>query len=160
MEETKNVAKKAAKAATKSAVKKLGFDWLIKRDKDKATETQTPGILTVYVDQIKPVFDCATLELEVDKNAKRDDAIPPGIYTVVKRWSSKYKDHFHILDVPNRDYILVHNANYSRQLLGCVAVGEKHRDIDGDGLTDVTNSVRTLKKLVAMMPNKFKLKIV
>ena len=140
--------------------KKLGYDMLIKRDKDKATKTQTPGELTVYTDQVKPVFDCATLELEVDKNAKRDDAIPAGTYTVVKRWSSKYKNHFHILDVENRDYILIHNANYSRQLLGCVAVGERHVDIDGDGLLDVNNSVRTLKKLVAMMPSEFKLKIV
>lgn len=140
--------------------KKLGFDMLIERNKDKATKTQTPGILTVYADQIKPIYDCATLELEVDKNAKRDDAIPAGTYTVKKRWSTKYKNHFHILDVPNRSYILIHNANYSRQLLGCVAVGQKHVDIDGDGLLDVNNSVRTLKKLVAMMPSEFILKIV
>jgi len=123
------------------------------------SETQTLGELIVY-DNNQPIFKCKTIELEVDKNAKRDDAIPYGTYEVVKRVSSKYGNHFHILNVPNRDYILIHNANYSRQLLGCIAVGQKHLDIDGDGLKDVTSSKLTLKRLNEVLPDKFKLKII
>ena len=122
------------------------------------SETQTLGELIVY-DKNQPIFKCKTIELEVDKNAKRDDAIPYGTYEVVKRVSSKYGNHFHILNVPNRDYILIHNANYSRQLLGCIAVGQKHLDIDNDGLKDVTSSKLTLKRLNEVLPGSFSLEI-
>ena len=61
--------------------------------------------------------------------------IPAGLYTVVKRKSAKYGWHFHILDVPNRSLILIHNEIInSYQLLGCVAVGKKHIDINKDNL--------------------------
>lgn len=134
------------------------FDVLIERF--GKSETQTLGDWTIYEDRVKPIYDCKTLELEEDVNARRDDCIPPGLYTVIKRWSKKYGNHFHILDVPNRDYILVHSANYSRQLLGCIAVGKKHTDIDKDGLQDVTSSKATMKELNELLPDKFVLKIV
>ena len=136
----------------------LDFDVLIQRE--PSTETQTLGKLTVYIDRVKPIYDCKTLELEVDCNATRDDAIPNGTYRVIKRHSKKYGNHFHILNVPNRSYILIHNANYSRQLLGCIAVGKTHTDIDKDGLTDVTSSKATLKELDDLLPEQFVLKIV
>jgi hypothetical protein len=136
------------------------FDALLKRDHGKATATQTPGELTYYQDRIKPIFDCKTIELEVDCNARRDDAIPPGLYKCVRRHSAKYGEHVHITNVPNRDLILIHNANYSRQLLGCVGVGEKHADIDKDGLLDVTNSKNTLEKLMAIVHDEFILKVI
>lgn len=134
------------------------FDVLIKRK--EYTDKQTLGELTVYQDRVKPIYDCKTLELEEEKNAVRDDCIPKGIYKVVKRWSKKYGNHFHVLDVPNRSMILIHQANYHYQLLGCIAVGEKHLDINNDGYKDVTNSVNTMKKLNELLPNEFVLKIV
>ena len=106
------------------------------------------------------VFKCKTIELEVDCNAVRDDAIPAGYYKVVKRWSKKYGWHFHITEVPNRSLILIHNANFSRQLLGCVAVGASHTDIDGDGLIDVTSSKSTLKRMNKILPDEWILKII
>ena len=133
------------------------FDVLLQRE--KSTETQTLGELTIFQDKVKPIFDCKTIELEVDSNAKRDDAIPEGLYKVIKRYSKKYGWHFHILDVPNRDYILIHAANYSRQLLGCIAVGLSHADIDKDGLEDVTSSNATLKKMNEILPDSFMLQI-
>jgi len=137
---------------------KLNFDMLIQRQPTQPT--QTLGTMTCYADQIKPIFDCKTLELEVDCNAKRDDAIPAGTYDVIKRHSSKYGWHFHVLDVENRSFILIHNANYSFQILGCIAVGKRHQDINKDGLKDVTSSRQTMKKLLEIMPDKFILKIV
>lgn len=133
------------------------FDALLKRQ--KSTNTQTLGEFTFYQDRIKIIFYCKTIELEVDCNKIRDDAIPPGYYDVEKRWSEKYKWHFHIKDVPGRSYILIHNANFSRQLLGCIAVGSSHVDIDKDGLTDVTSSRSTLKRMNKILPNEFILKI-
>ena len=136
----------------------FGFDVLIKRTKRGLT--QTLGEMTVYQDRIKPIFDCKTLELEEDVNAVRDDCIPVGLYKVVKRWSKKYGWHFHITGVDGRTLILIHSANFSRQLLGCVAVGASHTDIDGDGLQDVTSSKSTMKRLNKLLPDEFILKII
>jgi len=122
-------------------------------------ETQTLGELDIFSDDDNLIYTCKTLELEEDINAVRDDCIPKGTYKVVRRFSEKYKNHFHILDVPNRSYILIHSANYSRQLLGCIAVGHAHIDIDGDGLKDVTSSKATMQRLNEILPNEFELLI-
>lgn len=100
-----------------------------------------------------------TLELPWKQNQQMVSCIPLGEYEVVRRSSNKFKNHFHILNVPNRSLILMHPANYSRQLLGCIAPGEKFTDIDGDGLRDVTSSRPTLDKLLMLMPEKFTLYI-
>lgn len=102
----------------------------------------------------------ATIELAWKDNAKKVSCIPTGRYNVIPRSSQKYRKHFHILDVPNRDYILIHPANYSRQLMGCIAVGLSHTDIDGDGLQDVTSSKRAMQVLLDTYPNGFTLIIV
>ena len=120
-------------------------------------EHQTLGIMTLYDEHGFPFYEVRTLELCWKENQRRISCIPCGEYKVIKRYSEKYKDHFHILDVPNRDYILIHNANFVRQLKGCVAVGMSHTDIDGDGLRDVTSSKSTLKKLNKHLPDKFNL---
>ena len=124
-----------------------------------SSEFQTLGILTIYDDHNFPFWECRTLELPDLGNKNRISCIPEGEYEIVKRNSAKYGDHFHILDVPNRSYILIHSANFVRQLLGCIAVGLSHTDIDGDGLRDVTRSKSTMKDLNRILPDKFKLEI-
>lgn len=121
-------------------------------------ENQTEGLLTVYQGEEK-IFNCYTLELPWKDNEKRVSCIPKGVYNVEKRQSTKYKHHFHILDVPNRSYILIHQANFVRQLKGCIAVGATLTDIDKDGLRDVTSSVATMNKLNKILPQTFKLEI-
>ena len=123
------------------------------------SEFQTLGILTIFDKHNFPFWECRTLELPWLENKNRISCIPNGEYEVVKRNSAKYGDHFHILNVPNRSYILIHNANYVRQLQGCIAVGLSHTDIDGDGLRDVTRSKSTMKDLNRELPDRFKLKI-
>lgn len=120
-------------------------------------DKQVLGIMTLFDDLSFPYYEVRTLELPDKENQKEISCIPCGEYEVVKRYSEKYKDHFHILNVPNRDYILIHNANFVRQLKGCIAVGFSHSDIDGDGLRDVTESKKTLKALNKQLPDKFNL---
>lgn len=122
-------------------------------------DKQVLGIMTLFDDFSFPYYEVRTLELPDKENQKEISCIPCGEYEVVKRYSEKYKDHFHILNVPNRDYILIHNANFVRQLKGCIAVGFSHSDIDGDGLRDVTESQKTLKALNKHLPDKFDLTI-
>ena len=119
---------------------------------------QTLGTLTIYEGNLQ-LFECKTLELEEENNQVRDDCIPKGTYTVIKRNSKKFGNHFHILDVPDRSYILIHSGNFYTQILGCVIVGSEHKDINHDGLKDVVNSKVTMIKLLNLLPDKFQLTI-
>jgi hypothetical protein len=120
---------------------------------------QTLGELAINDFNGVTLFSCKTLELPFKGNARRVSCIPKSAYKVKKRYSPKYGNHFHILNVPNRDFILIHNANYWFQLLGCIAVGENHIDINKDGKKDVTNSKGTMEKLNKWLPNEFTLTI-
>lgn len=126
---------------------------------------QTEGILTVFQGcgdgkNEEKVFQCYTLELPWQDNQTRISCIPKNTYNVEKRQSTKYKHHFHILDVPNRSYILIHNGNYNYQTKGCILVGKTLTDINGDGLRDVTSSVNTLNYLNKILPDYFKLTLI
>ncbi len=123
------------------------------------TDHQCLGVFTIFDQHGFPFFECRTVELPDRDNQRLISCIPEGEYWVEKRYSSKYGDHFHVKGVPNRDLILLHNANYVEQLLGCVAVGLAHTDINGDGYRDVTRSKQTLKDLNKELPDRFKLKI-
>ena len=67
-----------------------------------------------------------TLELAWKDNEKRVSCIPKGVYEVKKRHTeeSKYKyEHLHILDVENRELILMHIGNYPKNSKGCILLG-------------------------------------
>ncbi len=104
-----------------------------------------------------------TLELPWRDNKRGISCIPAGRYTVVRRTSPKYGEHFHITNVPNRDLILIHSGNYAgsknkltgrSDIKGCVLVGAKMADINGDGILDITNSKKSMKKLLKLLPKE------
>jgi hypothetical protein len=137
---------------------KLRIDRLIGNKKLDINKKQTLGMLTVY-ENLRDIFQCKTLELPWKDNASNISCIPAGKYNCVKRFSKKYGWHFHVLGVKGRSFILIHQANFVRQLRGCIAVGKSHTDIDGDGLKDVTSSKDTMKKLLGILPEEFELEI-
>ena len=113
----------------------------------------------IILDDGELLYKCKTLELPWLLNQKRISCIPLGTYTVQPRYSEKYHNHFHVMDIPNRDYILFHSGNYAKDTLGCILVGRAHVDIDGDGNKDVTSSSSTLKELNAIIKESFELTI-
>jgi len=90
---------------------------------------------------------------------KSKSCIPEGEYKVVNRQSAQYGNHYHVLDVENRTFILIHPGNYNFEIKGCILLGEKLTDINGDSYKDVTNSVKTIKKLLKLAPKGFDLEI-
>lgn len=48
--------------------------------------------------------------------------------------------------VPGRSECKFHTSNFYRQLNGCIALGDMHLDIDGDGYRDVRNSAKTVER--------------
>jgi hypothetical protein len=89
-------------------------------------------------------------------------AIPNGRYQVQLTESARAKSgslwtpdpHFRLpilLNVPGRDGIRIHAANYARELLGCIAAGA---DIDGDMLQHSRPSVtRIINELLDAQVN-------
>jgi hypothetical protein len=130
---------------------------LIRRTDHEENQTLGYGIVFNASNGVEYTF--CTLELPWKDNARRISCIPVGTYKVVKRWSEKYKNHFHVLDVPSRDFILMHAGNYNRHTLGCILCGAAHKDINGDGERDLTSSKATMNKLNEILPDEFELTI-
>lgn len=104
-------------------------------------------------------FQCFTLELPWHGNSRGISCIPSGTYKAFKRESSKNGSVVELRDVPNRTFIQIHSGNYTRQIEGCILVGDGIKFLDGDEIPDVTNSKATLTKLLAKLPDEFEIEI-
>lgn len=76
-------------------------------------------------------FKCSTGELPWRDNKPNMSCVPPGVYSVTWRKSERFGFCFHVENVPGRDDILIHAANFvgdkekhlRSEVLGCIAVG-------------------------------------
>jgi hypothetical protein len=94
---------------------------------------------------------CYTIELPWLGNQRRISCIPEGEYFLQLRYSSKFKWHFLLMDVPGRDLILIHPANDAKlELLGCIAPVTARTGI-GKGRA----SRKALEKLKALTKKAF-----
>ena len=67
-------------------------------------------------------FICHTIELPWKENQAIVSCIPEGEYFINRRYSSKFRWHLEIINVPSRSLILFHAANNAQQeLQGCIA---------------------------------------
>ena len=63
-----------------------------------------------------------SIELPWKNNLAQLSCIPEGKYELEKRWSPKFFRHLQVMNVKNRDYILIHPANDAlHDLKGCIA---------------------------------------
>ena len=93
------------------------------------------------------------IELPWKQNQRRISCIPAEKYKAIAvRRSSNGSYALWVQDVPNRSEIMVHSANFARQLLGCLAPGKEFMDIDIDGVIDVTNSRAVMKEIEKIIP--------
>lgn len=108
------------------------------------------------------------LELPDRDNARWKSCIPAGRYDVMPWDSPTFGRCFKILDVPERDDILIHIGNYAASAnpktgnpdtSGCQLPGFGIADLDGDGHLDITHSGPALKTLLAAYPDGFILHI-
>jgi hypothetical protein len=122
-------------------------------------DTQTLGRFYAF-DGLFKVFECVTLELPDRENETAISRIPSGKYICKRRHSAKYGEHYIVMDVDDREYILIHFGNYFTNTKGCILVGNDFGDINGDGHQDITSSRNTMKYLVRSMPDEFELTII
>jgi hypothetical protein len=110
---------------------------------------RTWGRLSVF-DMLQAVVDFSTIELPWLENKRNISRIPEGKYRWVVEQSP---DHFRgipfvrILDVPGRSGILGHVGCFPRNTEGCVLMGMRFADLDGDGLFDAAESEKAMRLL-------------
>lgn len=97
-------------------------------------------------------FQCFTLELPWQDNQTSISCIPDGVYGASRYDSPKHGAVLLLESVPGRSWIEIHAGNYTRQIEGCILVGDSIRFLDGDTIPDVANSKATLGRLLAAMP--------
>jgi len=118
-------------------------------------EDCTIGILT-YKD-----FQCFTLELPWLENRTNISCIPRASGYKGEKYKSHHNgDCIAIINVLDRTHIQIHSANFTRQIKGCIAVGDSIKFLDGDTIPDVSNSKNTLKALLSVLPPFFTIEIV
>lgn len=122
---------------------------------------QTLGTMNVINENDAVVHTCYTLELPWKDNASRISCIPKGAYICTKRNATANIPYRHILinGVSGRAGVCIHKGNYHTQIRGCLLVGNKLFDINKDGQLDVQNSGVEFDKIMALMPDEFKLTI-
>jgi hypothetical protein len=107
----------------------------------------TLGTLTLYSDKHQ-VLQLKTLELPWKNNTPKVSCIPEGRYLCKYEYSTAFKKNLYELKgVPGRSEVKIHAANYTKELLGCIAVGLIYKDMNADGIPDLGNSSVALAKL-------------
>lgn len=115
------------------------------------TPTATYGMLSVQ--GAGPI--CVTVERDRDNNRKSTPerggaCIPAGSYALKRVNSPSQGNVFQVMDVPDRDHILIHPANWSKQLRGCIAPGDAFEMLDGeDGVAASKRAMAELMKVLA-----------
>ena len=111
-------------------------------------------------------FNCHTIELPWRNNTRSISCIPAGEYKVELRQSPKYGQIYHVKEVPNRSYILIHAGNfagdtkmgYRTNVNGCILLGQRQGLLWGQWA--VLNSKVTVRRFMTHMElQEFTLKI-
>ena len=84
-----------------------------------------------------------TIERPWEGNTPFESCIPTGYYKLQRVDSPKFGPQmWEVCDVPNRTHILIHVANYSRDVVGCIGLGSSvFPHLEG-----VSNSRRAIQK--------------
>ena len=96
---------------------------------------------------------CYSIELPWEENKKEISCIPEGIYPLQRRCDEHFGWHFQVMDVPGRDFILIHPANDAKkELKGCIAPVSI---LTGEGKGDSSRAMFTkLKSILFPVMNK------
>ena len=128
----------------------------------KYGDKETTSTLYIF-DSDQILFTCDALELPNLGNKQDVSCIPEGVYEVHKVTVPKLGNCFELQNVPNRTGILIHAGNYAAgnkvDTRGCILVGNALMDINGDGISDIINSIVTLTKLTSILPDNFNIYI-
>lgn len=120
----------------------------------------TTGEVTVRNEQGQRIGFFKSIELPWKDNKTNVSCIPEGEYVVEHTYSHAFKCKLYLITkIRDRWGVRIHPANYVSELRGCIALGEALRDINKDGLIDVTSSRKSVKEFEKLL-NKEPFKII
>ena len=102
------------------------------------------GVYGVMIEQgVTPFPFCLTIELPWKDNRHNESCIPKGEYQCKRIfWEKHQEEVFQVMNVPNREGILIHKANFTTDILGCIGIGERFDEIinpkEGKVVTAIT----------------------
>lgn len=96
-----------------------------------------------------------TIERPWLDNQPFKSCIPEGVYKVESYSSPKYPDVWEIKDVPERTHILIHAANYAKDVQGCIGPG---MELATNGWW-VKSSQNAMKILRMKLPEEFEINV-
>lgn len=99
---------------------------------------------------------CVTLELPWLNNQHNISCIPTGIYRCVRHNSQQHPNTWQLLNVPNRDDILLHVGNFLKNTKGCILAALQ---FSGTGPAILTSDL-ALDLLNRVLPEEFDLTII
>ena len=117
-------------------------------DRYAPEEKQTIGSFYLLQDNGTTIHRWDSLELPYLDNQKYISCIPTNTYIAIKHDSPKFGDCLWLQDVVNRSEILVHRLNFNEDTLGCIGIGRFLKDLNNDGLIDITDSGESIKELL------------
>lgn len=121
----------------------------ITRISDNGTET----IGSLVAQNNGATFACSTLERPWKDNETNVSCIPKGTYSAsVQTFHAEQR--YELGGTSPRTGIFIHEMNYYSQSEGCIGLGVKPSDLNGDGQVDVTASANTVNSFMTFMQNK------
>lgn len=100
-------------------------------------------------------YRCFTLELPWRDNRANVSCIPAGAYKARKYHSPRHGNVLLFEGVPGRTWIEIHAGNYTRQVRGCILVGEAITHLNDDAVPDVSRSRAALRGLLSGLPDDY-----
>ena len=94
------------------------------------------------------------MELPFLGNKKQVSCIPTGTYRGFKTKSHKYGDVVLVKQVKNREGILIHVGNYSKDTLGCILLGRNIEYSEGTSEHYITQSRNTLTGFLSLVSDE------
>lgn len=96
---------------------------------------------------------CRTVELPWRNNQPRVSCIPEGKYRLRRRHSPRFREHFEVMNVKDRKYILFHAGNDAgKELRGCIAPVLQHTG-EGKGSSSRAALERMKDRLYPLLDN-------
>lgn len=125
-----------------------------------SSESQTLGNIFILNELGGIEYECVSLELPWKNNERNISCIQKGIYTGVIHYSPNFGKCIWIQNVEGRSEILIHSANFNRELKGCISPGLDFRDIDNDNYLDVVYSRKALDNILKYVNDKIEIEII
>jgi hypothetical protein len=127
----------------------------------KVTDDYSLGHCYIKYSNGNSVYVGCSLERGWRNNQSNVSCVPVGTYPLKYEHSPRFRKFlWELYSVPGRSECKFHAANYWRQLNGCIALGNKHIDIDGDGDPDVTSSRDVMKKFHGLLEGATEVEVV